>query len=330
MFDEPVHSGEMYDQRVGASQPQPSPIPLTVVGGYLGAGKTTLLNSLIGRTTGRRLGVVVNDFGALSIDADLLRGSVESDDGSLVSLPNGCVCCTLGHDLHRALHTMLTATPPLDQVVIEVSGVADPAVTAAWGTVPPFEPGGVVVLADVEQVRSRARDRYVGGEVRRQLAGADLLVVTKIDLVAEEELAATERWLEVTAPGIPRVHAQFGALPVELVLGRRPDEVRQADGTDDHGGDYLGWSWSSEAPVAADALQRFLDGLAPSVLRMKGTIVLAEGGAARVNVVGARREITRYATRIAPGGSSRLVAIGPRASLDIAALDASAATMPAW
>ena len=175
-------------------------IPLTVIGGYLGAGKTTLVNHLLRHPDGRRIGVIVNDFGSLAIDATLLAASA---GGDLVSLPNGCVCCTVGAGLHEALETMASAERGLDHVVIEVSGVADPSDAAAWGTVPPFEPAGVIVLADATSGVHRSRDRYVGGEVTRQRAGADLVVVTKTDACDEVEVDVVEGWITATPGAAP-------------------------------------------------------------------------------------------------------------------------------
>ncbi len=159
---------------------------MTVIGGYLGAGKTTLVNQLLRHPEGRRIGVIVNDFGSVGIDVELLAASAEDAVGSgrIVSLPNGCVCCTIGSGLQDALTALVALAPAPDHIVVEVSGVADPASAAAWATVPPFAPGGVVVLAAADSVRSMARDRFVGQEVVRQLAGADLILVTKSDLCA--------------------------------------------------------------------------------------------------------------------------------------------------
>jgi G3E family GTPase len=314
---------------VMTSTPDLSPVPLTVIGGYLGAGKTTLLNALLREPDGRRLGVVVNDFGVLSIDVDRLRGV---DGAGLVSLPNGCVCCTLGADLQGALQSLLAAEPRPDHVVVEVSGVADPATAAAWGTVPPFEPGGVVVLADAEAVTRHARDRYVGGEVVRQFEGADLIVVTKSDVVGADRLAGTGEWLERTAPGVPRLLAVHGDVAADLVLGLRPDAVVPV-GADPrpavHDDRYISWSWSTNLPSTRTGLERFVDALPPTVLRMKGTVYLDDGASVDVDVVGPRREIRRSASS-APRGvdrrASRLVAIALRGALDLPALDELAAS----
>lgn len=277
--------------------------PLTVIGGYLGSGKTTLVNRLLREPGGRRLGVIVNDFGALAIDAGLLA---DADAGDIVSLPNGCVCCTLGGDLHGALTAMMDAPIPPDHVLVEASGVADPAAAAAWGTVPPFRPGGVLVLAAADSVRVTARDRYVGGEVVRQLAGADMILVTRSDMCAVDEVAAVGEWLEERFPGVPRLTVTAGDVPVDVVLGARPDDVPAATPGAGHSlGDlYDSQEWSSRHPVPAAALDRFLDRLAPGVIRAKGLVALDDGAGIEVQVVG--RSISTVA-RPAPARSQLVV-----------------------
>jgi G3E family GTPase len=278
-------------------------IPLTVVGGYLGAGKTTLVNHLLRHPDGRRIGVIVNDFGSLAIDAALL-GAAGGDD--LVSLPNGCVCCTVGAGLHDAL-TALTERA-VDHVVVEVSGVADPAAAAAWGTVAPFEPAGVVVLADATSVQRQARDRYVGAEVRRQLGGADLVVMTKTDLCDGSRVAGVESWLDEVTGGAPSIRVVDGRVPTDVVLGVRPGRAPSPIGEHGHEDRYVSWSWTAREAVARDALDRCLASLDPSVLRVKGSVLLDDGSWVTVQVVGRRIEVAPGP----PAPCSELVAIATR------------------
>lgn len=284
-------------------------IPLTVIGGYLGAGKTTLVNRLLADADGLRLGVIVNDFGSLAVDAELLAATAGED--GVVSLPNGCVCCTVGTGLHEALATLAARPEPLDHVVIEVSGVADPAAAAAWGTVPPFELAGVVVLAAADTVRRQARDRYVGAEVVRQLVGADLLVVTKGDLVVLRELGEVHRWLAGAAAGVPRLEAVAGDLPAAVVLGASRAGGAAAVAGDDplhHSDRYRTWTWTADSPVSVDALHRVLDDMG-DVLRVKGVVWIDDGRWVLVQVVGGRRDITPAPPGSGTHGVSALVAI---------------------
>ncbi len=283
-----------------------STIPLTVIGGYLGAGKTTLVNHLLRHPDGRRIGVIVNDFGSLAIDASLLAPA--AGDG-LVSLPNGCVCCTVGAGLHEALETLTAAELRLDQVVIEVSGVADPSVAAAWGTVPPFEPAGVIVLADATSVVQRSRDRYVGGEVTRQLEGADLVVVTKSDVCDEVELDAVERWIAATSGGVPSIRVVGGEVPADVILGVGRSSATTSGVERGHGTHYVSWSWTTGDPVARADLDRFLSSLESDVVRVKGWVHLDDGTWVDVQVVGRRAEVTLGA----PADRTELVAIAVRA-----------------
>lgn len=276
--------------------------PLTVIGGYLGAGKTTLVNRLLRDPGGRRIGVIVNDFGSIAIDADLLAGATR--EGDVIGLANGCVCCTVGAGLHEALASIAERDP--DHVVIEVSGVADPAVAAAWSTVAPFEPAGVAVLVAADQIMTLRRDRYVGDEVRRQVAGADLLLITKADLVRPETLETIERWLG-DQTGAPRLVVVDGDVPADVVLGVRPPDgtTRPHPGGEGHDERYVTWSSMPAGPVDRRALETMLSQLDPGVLRLKGWVALDDGSTALVQVVGCNVEVRP----VPPGPPSMLVAI---------------------
>jgi len=156
-------------------------IPFTVIGGYLGAGKTTLLNRILAARESANMAVLVNDFGALNIDADL----IVAQGGQAVRLENGCICCTIGDSLTTSLLTVLRAEPRPERVLVEASGVADPSRVADFARLSPsLRLDRVIVLVDMEQIRERCADPHVGDMALKQLAGADVLVLNKMDLVA--------------------------------------------------------------------------------------------------------------------------------------------------
>ena len=170
-----------------------------------------------------------------------------------------------------------------------------PSVAAAWATVPPFEPAGVIVLADATSIIERSRDRYVGDEVRRQIVGADLIIVTKADECDEVRLSQVDGWVAATSRGAPSIRVVDGRVPTDVVLGVRsnrsasvPDELAQ------HADHYLyeSWSWTSTEPVARAAVDRFVASLPADVLRVKGRILLDDGSWVLVQVVGRRTDIT--------------------------------------
>lgn len=257
-------------------------LPVTVLGGYLGAGKTTLLNRLLSDPDGLKLAVIVNDFGSIDIDASLIARR----DGETLSLTNGCVCCSIGDNLALALHDF-AARPANrsggpDHIVIEASGVADPAKIMGYtASHKRLLPDGVVTVADVETVRARADDRYVGDLVRRQLAGADLVVLGKTDLVAPAQACRVADWIAAQTHDVPIVTLP-AAGPVASVLlgcasGRSLCLPAEGDGGNDSGHERLfeSWSFQCRPPLDEAALRRALDALPPSVLRAKGIVTLA-------------------------------------------------------
>jgi len=148
-------------------------LPLTIVGGYLGSGKTTLLNHMLRHADGLRLAVLVNEFGDLPIDADL----IEAEDGNMISIAGGCVCCSFGDDLSKALSDLAALDPAPDHVLLETSGVALPgAIAASLLFAPGYIHDGTVVLANAETIQTQAGDTYVGDTVQRQLLDADLIM----------------------------------------------------------------------------------------------------------------------------------------------------------
>lgn len=265
--------------------------PFTVLGGYLGAGKTTLLNRLLYANHGSRLAVIVNDFGDIGIDADLVVGR----DGDTINLANGCICCSLSEGLAVVLDGLRERADDIDHVIVEASGVSDPARIGDHAAPFGFELRGVIVLADAEQVRARARDKYVGATVLGQLRGADLVVLTKVDLVDDVGLEETRSWLTGIAPDTPIVESTRGELASALVLGDLQPSPFGAAAESIHPSDYDTWSDGNPTAIDRSVVADFVEALPPGVLRAKGIVHLADDPGHRyvLQVVGRRSAFTR-------------------------------------
>ncbi|MCB1644519.1 MAG: GTP-binding protein [Pseudomonadales bacterium] len=288
-------------------------IPFTVIGGYLGAGKTTLLNELLRNANGRKLALLINDFGEINIDALL----IESREDNRINLSNGCICCTLSDGFHAAIESLTEAAP--DQIIVEASGVADVHTLAQYGHSPQLQLDGVIVLADAETVRIKSKDKFVGRTIQRQLAAADIIVANKMDLLDKATQAEVISWLETHYPAAVICPAINGQVPLHLVMGVHL--VDKAATTDSGHAHFTRWSWQQPAGVGVEDLQQFLAHLPPEVLRLKGTLSQPDGTRV-IQVVGQRQEI-RSAPEITAEGLT-LVAIGVEGQLECAQLDQAA------
>ncbi|WP_235737874.1 CobW family GTP-binding protein [Nocardioides alcanivorans] len=268
-------------------------VPMLLLGGYLGAGKTTLLNEILAAADGERVALLVNDFGAANIDAALVRAR-RGDD--VVELANGCVCCTLVDGMAASVEKLSTRLDDFDRLIVEVSGVGDPRQVAAWAGHPGFRPAGVVVCADVLTVRQRATDRWVGDTVRRQLRGADLVLLTRTDLVDTDRVGEIEHWVRGIAPDaevsadrrdvVRRILTQ-AVLPAVAVEAVEPP----TEGPEP--ADHVTWTLTSAEPVDLDAVTAALAHVDPAVIRMKGVLHTRQTPHRRtvLQVAGGRAEV---------------------------------------
>ena len=313
-------------------------LPLTVIGGFLGAGKTTLLNRLLRDSQGRRLAVLVNDFGALNIDAELIAGST----GDTIALSNGCVCCSIGDDLTDALIGVIEAAEPFDAIVIEASGVSDPWRIAQVALADPaLGLDGVIVLVDASACLAHAADPLLADSFRRQLKSADLIVVNKIDLADAAELQQVRVWLDTEAAATPRFETaqaevpmallSSSALPLDDRAGARVHEHGHEHGHEhehehehevahDHADLFETWSCRPSIEFAASTLRALLRDMSAGVLRLKGIVRTDEHGWAELQFAGRHGWLRK--ARVVPASGAMVVAIGLHGQLPRQALAA--------
>ncbi len=299
-------------------------ISVTVIGGYLGAGKTTLVNHLLRNAAGRRIAILVNDFGSLPIDADL----IEAREDHLISIAGGCVCCSFGSDLMGALMKIAQRVPAPDHLVIETSGVALPgSVARSVALIVACAIDGVVVVVDAETVRARAADPYMGDTITRQLAEADLVIANKTDLVAPGTLANLHEWIGHAAPRARLIESVRAQVPLEVVLGGFADRVPAAGtgtlssgairASEDATARYESASFDVPGLVDVARLAGLLASPACGLVRAKGVLRDLDGALKALQVVGARFEVTPYAGSASAG----LACIGLRGHLDRGAIE---------
>lgn len=202
----------------GMSETLSTKIPVTVLTGYLGAGKTTLLNRILSEDHGKKYAVVVNEFGEVGIDNDLIVGA----DEEVFEMNNGCVCCTVRGDLIRVLSGLMKRKGRFDGIIVETTGLADPAPVAQTFFVDDdvrarTELDSVTTVVDAKHLPLRLKDSR---EAAEQIAFADQIILNKTDLVTEAELAEVERAIRTLNPMAPIRRAQRSNVPLDAILGR--------------------------------------------------------------------------------------------------------------
>ena len=266
---------------------------ITVLTGFLGAGKTTLLNHILTAEHGLRAAVLVNDFGAINIDAKLVVGV----EGETVSLANGCICCTMREDLMTETVRLLSRPDAPDYIIVEASGVSDPKLIVQTFVDSDLEAmarvDSVVAVVDSEQLPELRGDDLA--LALSQITVADLVVLNKADLVSRAQVEAVRARVSELVPGarlLPAVHAR---VPLGLLLGVgafSTDRLAENESESAHVHDsscsdsdcdypthrhpYATWHWTSERPVSLSGLRSVIDSLPPSVYRAKGIVQLRE------------------------------------------------------
>jgi G3E family GTPase len=280
------------------------PVPILLVVGFLGAGKTTVVNHLLAHAGGRRIAAVVNDFGAINIDAELIGSA---SDG-VVSLANGCICCTLEGDLLRTLATILRRSPRPDAIVIETSGVANPADIVRnlmdpviWREAP-LET--VLCVVDASMPAVKLNDALLCSQLRV----ADVVALSKGDLVDAAGRQRMRDAVRAVRPAAVLVDAPHGQVPSVLLFPEDPDRspVPRDPGRRSPTSDrFETFSWISHQPVLLARLQESIENLAPKLARAKGLFETVEqpGRCLQFQLAGGRATLAAAGTP--PPGAPR-------------------------
>jgi G3E family GTPase len=297
------------------------PVPILLVTGFLGAGKTTVVNHVLANADGRRIAAVVNDFGAINIDAELIVGA---SDG-VISLANGCICCSLEGDLLRTLAIILRRVPRPEAIVIETSGVADPAdiVRNLMDPVIWREAPLETVLCVVD---ASGADTLDDALLRSQVRAADVVALSKADLAdaadrdrVRDKVAAINKRAIVVAAEQGRVPLELlfpvvpGSAPVPRDTGRpRPVSDR-----------FETMTWTSDHPISLPRLQVAIGLLAPRLARAKGLFetIQQPGRQLLLQFAGGRATVAQSGTPAADVPRTRIVFIAEIGALSGTEID---------
>jgi G3E family GTPase len=254
-----------------------SRIPVTIITGFLGSGKTTLLNHILSEPHGRRVAVLINEFGDVDIDGSL----VVSADRDMMELSNGCICCSMNDGLIAALERLLAREAPFDYLVIETTGIADPVPVATTFMRPEFAPrmrvDSILSLADAEHF---ALDRFEDPAARNQIRYADVVLLNKGDLVGPARLDEVEGTIRALNPHARILRTERSRVAIPLVLGIGGShfaEVEAEASAHGHGHRhaFTSISFASDAPIDPERFQVVLEALPAGVFRAKGFLHLA-------------------------------------------------------
>ena len=265
-------------------QAQSELIPVTVLTGYLGAGKTTLLNRILTEQHGRKYAVVINEFGELGVDNDLV---VDTDE-EVFEMNNGCICCTVRGDLIRIVGGLMKRRDKFDGIIIETTGLANPAPVAQTffvdeGVKARTRLDAIVTVVDAKHLPARLADSH---EAEDQIAFADVIVLNKTDLVTPEELDEVEKRIKSINRHAIIHRTQRAALPIDQVLGRGAFDLSRIlamepeflDGDDEHehNEDITSLSFEVTKPIDPERFNAWIGALlqeqGPDLLRTKGIL----------------------------------------------------------
>lgn len=263
-------------------------VPMAILTGYLGAGKTTLINRILNANHNMKIAVLVNDFGAINIDARLIVGV----EGEKITLSNGCICCTIRGDLVTAIDKLVSSDSPPDYIIIESSGVSDPSQVVLT-----FNRSSLRLRVRIDSIIAVVDAEHFAqlGEkpqrlLREQVRVSDIVILNKVDLVNEDALQKARDWINSVIDKARVIEAVQCDVPLEALIGNASYNPQTAfDGTkpgvhahdvevvhdhehNDHSLVFATWSWETDDVIDLNAMRSALDNLPKSIFRAKGIL----------------------------------------------------------
>ena len=300
-------------------------IPVTLIAGFLGAGKTTLLNRILNEHHGLRIAVLVNDFGDVSIDSQLIINI----EGETISLANGCICCTIRDDLVDAIVQLTNNDIPPDYIVTETSGVSDPesaarALVISTKTATKIALNCITTVVDAEQVlQLEGVNEKLAID---QIEAADIVVVNKSDLVNNEQLQKVHAWIQNISQQARIIEASYGEIPMPLIIGveeyahagSHQIEPSEKHDHSDHSETFSSYTWMEDQALAFQAIYQAFKTLPLSVFRAKGILHLRDVDDKRVilQMVGKRVTLSKGEAWDDAKALSQIVVVGPKGDIN--------------
>jgi G3E family GTPase len=307
--------------------------PITILTGFLGAGKTTLLNRILSDDHGLKVAVLVNDFGEINIDAELVVG-VEDD---VMNLANGCVCCQIRDDLLETVEEIISSQNDVEYILLEASGVADPAGIVATFNSSKYRDfirlDSVTCVIDADQVLADQEYEHLTQLKLRQIALADMVVLNKVDLATPEKVEQVREWIDHHFNRIRIVETNYCDVPYEILMSAgRYDPTRMFlsddaqshadshghDADHDHGHDFETWSYQTDKPMSLEAVRQMAKKLPGGIYRCKGVVYAVEAPEQRavLQVVGRRSDVSLHDEWGDAKRRTQIVAIGAPDAID--------------
>jgi len=322
-------------------------VPVTILTGFLGAGKTTLLNRILTGDHGLRVGVLVNDFGSINIDAELIVGI----DHNVMSLANGCVCCQIRDDLIESVADLLERPETIEYILLEASGVADPGGLFITFNDPNLRDrirlDSIISVIDADQVFAHPEYPPLLELKLHQVGFADMVILNKVGLAGPEQVEKVRTWLDDHFNRLRVVETDYCEVPHEVLLGvGRFDPARTAlnghagrhictepechhrHGEHDHSNVFSTWSYETDQPLRLEALRETMRKLPETVYRAKGVVHTADASERRavLQVVGRRVDISLRDEWGARAPRTQIVAIGAAGEIEASQLEEALAS----